>query len=266
MKSPKELDLEQKIMALVDGKTQQAAEILFSDPEVQMIQDYANTVSIKRLGYNDHGPVHMRIAALNALKMFHLLSEEDIAFNLEQEGIGTRDDSRTGVLIAALLHDLGMSISRNGHENNGIILAKPIIERTLAKIYPSDMFKQVAIRSLAIEGIYGHMATHKIHSLEAGLVLIGDGCDMAKGRARIPSMLSSKPKIGDIHRYSSSAIEKVIITHGESKPIRIAVEMNQSVGFHQIEEVLYPKIKISPVLPYIELFAGVRDKEQMQYL
>ena len=44
---------------------------------LQEMQDYANNVSIKRLGFNDHGPVHMRQVASNSIKMlnifYHLL-------------------------------------------------------------------------------------------------------------------------------------------------------------------------------------------------
>ena len=110
------------------------------------------------------------------------------------------------------------------------------------------------------------MATRKIHSLEAGLVLIGDGSDMEKGRARIPSMLSMKTRVGDIHRTSASSIQKVKITKGQEKPICITVEMTASVGFFQIEEVFFPKINNSPVKPYIELYAGVIDRELLRYL
>ena len=53
------------------------------------------------------------------------------------------------------------------------------------------------------------MATHPIHSVEAGIILIADGCDMTKGRARIPLEIPSKPAEGDIHKYSANAIEKV---------------------------------------------------------
>ena len=42
------------------------------------------------------------------------------------------------------------------------------------------------------------MATHPIHSVEAGIILIADGCDMTKGRARIPLEIPSKPTEGDI--------------------------------------------------------------------
>ena len=60
MKSPKQLGLETEIRSRLDGSALKAADILLEDQEIQQLQEYANVVSIKRLGYNDHGPVHMR--------------------------------------------------------------------------------------------------------------------------------------------------------------------------------------------------------------
>ena len=266
-KSSKQLALERKILKMLKGKPLHAAELLFSDPELQATQEFANIVSIKRLGYNDHGPVHMRKATLNAIKMFTLLNNAGIEMSLEKEGAGTAEDSLTGVLLASLLHDLGMSVARHAHELISIHLALPYIDRILDATHEKDEYlTKAAIRSIAIEGIFGHMATQQINSLEAGLVLIGDGSDMEKGRARIPSILSNEPRVGDIHRTSAGAIQKVKINKGKDKPIAITVEMSAAVGFFQVEEVLFPKINKSPVKPYIELHAGVTDRELLRYL
>ena len=266
-KSAKQQSLETRILKLLNGKALKTAELLFEDQELQTVQEYANIVSIKRLGYNDHGPVHMRKATLNTIKMFQLLNEAGIKMNLEKEEVGSADDSLTAVIMASLLHDLGMTITRESHELLSIQLALPFIDRILDALHPDgNLMIKTAIRSLTVEGIFGHMATHRIHSLEAGLVLIGDGSDMEKGRARIPTMLSSQTRVGDIHRTSASAIQKVKIHKGVEKPIGITVEMNASVGFFQIEEVFFPKINISPVKPYIELYAGVIDREMLKYL
>ncbi len=265
-KSPKEKNIEDKILALVGGKAREVAQAIFDDEEIAALQDYANKVSIVRLGYNDHGPVHMKTAALNAMILSNLLTDAGVKLNLEQEEIGTVDDSRVAVLVATLMHDIGMSVGRENHEIIGISLAMPIITRLLTPLYSGDLRKLVTVRSMIVEGIAGHMATQKIHSLEAGLVLIGDGCDMEKGRARITTQLSTEPKIGDIHRYSASAIQKIRLTKGEQKPIRITAEMSQSVGFFQIEAVLYPKITSSPVKPYIELYAGITGETMLCYL
>ena len=265
-KSKKQINLESIILSELSGKSASVVSLIFEDKEIQVLQDYTNIVAIKRLGFNDHGPVHMRKAALNALIMFDLLSHAGIKFNLEKEGLGSVEDSKIAVLIASLLHDIGMTVSREKHETISVIISLPIIDRILTKFYKDDLSKKVILRSLIIEGIIGHMATQKIDSLEAGLVLIGDGCDMEKGRARIPSLLSQTPRVGDIHKYSASSIQNVKIESGKYKPIKIIVEMTQSVGFFQIEEVLFPKILSSPVKPYIELYGEVKDEKKLRYL
>ena len=265
-KSPKEIEIENEILVMLSGKTAMAASLIFKDEEAQALRNYANTVSIKRLGYNDHGPVHMNKTALNALIMFDILSRGGIKFNLEEEKIGNIEDSKVAVLISSLLHDVGMSIGRENHELLGAVFATPVIERTLTRIYDKDIEKKTIVHSLIIEGIAGHMATQDIHSLEAGLVSIGDGCDMEKGRARIIFLLSSTPKVGDIHKYSANSIQKVEIIKGEEKPIRIIVEMTESVGFFQIEQVLFPKILANPAKPYVELYGKVTGEEMRRYL
>ena len=268
MKSVKELSTETKIhdilvkhpicLSLVD--------YLFEDDELQEMQDYANSVSIKRLGYNDHGPVHMRQVCENAIKMLYILQDSGIKTSLEAEKIGTFEDSMCGVIIAGLMHDLGMAIGREGHEQMSAILAQPIIDRALMHIYPSNLQKRVIIKSLATEGIIGHMSTRKIHSIEAGVIQVADGCDMTKGRARIPLAINTAPRVGDIHKYSANAINKIGIYHGEKKPIKIDVEMSGDVGFFQIEEVLLMKIDSSPAKKFIELYAGVEGQERKCYL
>jgi uncharacterized protein len=110
------------------------------------------------------------------------------------------------------------------------------------------------------------MTNRKIHSIAAGMILVADGCDMEKGRARIPIALNTEPKIGDIHKYSANSIESVDIEAGEEKPIKISVEMSSDVGFFQIEEVLIHKVNSSPVKPYIELYAGVVGQPKKRYL
>ena len=265
-KSPKELSLEKKILGLVAGKPKRAAEIIFHDPEVDALQNYANTVSIGRLHYNDHGPVHMKKVAHNALILTELLKTAGIELTLGREESGSFEDSTVAVVTAALLHDVGMTIGREDHQNLGIMLAVPVIDRVLKKLYPEDLLKQVTIRSLVIECIIGHMGTHKIHSLEAGIILIADGCDMEKGRARIPMAMNTDSRVGDIHKYSSAAVTKVRIEKGKTKPIGITVLMTESVGFFQVEEVLFTKIAASSIKEYIELYAGIKGEELKRYL
>ena len=266
MGSHTQTNLEKRILKMLSGRSRKTAEMLFSDEEVQFLQDYANTVSIKRLHYNDHGPVHMRKVLLNSLLLLDLLNKAGVKFSLENEGIGTFEDSKIAVLMAAFLHDVGMSVGRENHEIAGTVLAMPIVERFLDTLYKDKPGKKVVLRSLIIEGMIRHMGTTNIHSLEAGIVLVADGCDMEKGRARIPMMINKESEVGDIHKYSSAAIRKVNIKKGGKRPICIEVTMTESVGFFQVEEVLMPKIEASSIKPYIELYAGIAGQDMNKYL
>ena len=250
----------------VSAKVQEGTRIIIDDEEVHAIQEYANNVSIVRMGYNDHGPVHMRTVALNVIIMMGLLKEAGIKTSLETEGVGDFDDSLLGAIYSAMLHDLGMSIGRQDHEVHSAYQAFPILERLLAEIYKDDLKKRIIIRSITLEGISGHMGNRTIHSLEAGIVQVADGCDMTKGRARIPISLNLTPKAGNIHQFSANSIDEVKITRGIEKPISIKISMSSEVGLFQIEEVLLHKIAISTAKPYIELYAQVAEEEPKRYL
>ena len=278
MKSPKEISVDQKLIALTTEIIELTSEKdplpllvvkeLIDDGEIEAVQNYANNVSIVRLGYNDHGPVHMRTVCRNALKMLKILHQSGIKTSLENEQAGSFLDSVCAVMIAGFMHDFGMTIGRQDHELYSGILAYNIIDRILNQALSGqgNLRRKIIIRSMAMEGILGHMGTRRIHSIEAGLILIADGCDMTKGRARIPMELNTKPSVGDIHKYSANSIESVKIHQGSEKPIQIEVFMSSDVGFFQIEEVLIPKINSSPAKGFVELYAGVEDKEMKKYL
>ena len=271
MKSPKELSLDRKLLTAVEaldpaGRAVKITELLLADPEIHAMQEYANNVSIKRLGYNDHGPVHMRKVALNATVMMGLLKRAGIKTSLETEEVGDFEDGLVAVLLASFLHDLGMTIGRQDHELHSAYLAYPILDRLLREVYGEDLPRRVVIRSLATEGIVGHMGGRKIHSLEAGVILLADGCDMEKGRARIPISLGNEPRAGDIHKYSANSIEGVKLSAGTEKPIRIDVSMSSEVGFFQVEEVLISKIMASTVKKHIELYAFVSGRDVKRYI
>lgn len=274
-KSPKEHLVESKLKEIVneivkvkgDDLPVRLLNIILANSEIQAIQDYANIVSITRLGFNDHGPVHMKTVCRNALKILLILHKAGIKTNLEMENAGTFTDSVCAVMLAAMLHDSGMTVGRKNHELYSGIITYNLIDNILKELLPAEeeIRRRVTIRSLALEGIIGHMGTNPIHSIEAGIILIADGCDMTKGRARISLERPSRPAEGDIHKYSANSIEKVLISHGAERPVKIEVLMKAEVGFFQVEEVLIPKILSSPAKEFIELYAGVEGEEMKRY-
>lgn len=268
MKSFKETTVSRNLLSLLEkgSPSYRLAELLLADEEIEALQEYANTVSIKRMNFNDHGPVHMRQVACNGVKMLSLLRDAHVATSLVLENSGTYEDSLCALLLASFVHDLGMSVSRTEHELTGLIIARPIMDRILTTLFPDELSRRIAIMSVATEGVMGHMASRKVYSVEAGLLLVADGCDMEKGRARIPMSITTAPKTGDIHKYSANSIEKVTIEKGSEHPILIDVEMSSDVGFFQIEEVLLPKIMMSSAKEHVEVYAGVIGQPKKQYL
>ncbi len=264
-----EIKLNQSLIESVQGKVATLVQLILDDIEIQTLQEYANMVSTRRLGFNDHGPVHMRKIAMNAVKIAKLLSMAGIPLSLQYEEIGTEEDSLCAIVLASLLHDCGMTIARSLHEQTVLPLVYPIMTRLLDKVYGDNPQKYV-VRSLAMECMLGHMATVSIHSREAGVLLVADGCDMAKGRARPPILWAQAhgitQRVGDIHQHSALAIDFVEIGVGEKKPICIDVMMTSNTGFFQVEEILIRKLRQSPIKQFVEVRAYVLDAEPVSYV
>jgi metal-dependent HD superfamily phosphatase/phosphodiesterase len=209
----------------------------------------------------------MRTVALNSLVMLGLLRGSGVKLSLEREETGDFEDSVNAVLCAGLTHDVGMSLGRQDHELHSTYIAYPIIDRILKEVYGGDIARRIAVRSIALESIAGHMGNRAVYSLEAGVIQVADGCDMEKGRSRIPMALNKAPSVGDIHQYSAHAIQELRILPGKEKPICIEALMSSEVGLFQIEEVLLTKIHASTAKPYIELFAMLEGSNKpKQYL
>ncbi|HNZ28224.1 MAG TPA: HD domain-containing protein [Spirochaetota bacterium] len=259
-------NIEDDILSILKSKPLAVVKTLFADAEIAALQDYSNIVSVDRLLYNDHGAYHMRRVLKNAIIIANLLHDKGVLLNIEKENAGDFDDGLVALCVAAFIHDIGMCVSRDDHEKHSVTLGAPIIERILSTYYCDDVRKKVAVKSLILEAILGHMRSLKISSVEAGIILVADGCDCEKGRARIPHDRDSVGKNGDIHMYSSEAVESIEISEGKERSIKINVVMSASVGFFQVEEVLLPKINSSTIKDHIELYASQIGKIPKKYL
>lgn len=264
--SSKHRELDDVLLEHSKGKVNEVIEYLINHEELHLYHSYANAVAVRRLGFNDHGPVHARIVTYNTLKLLQLLHDADIDTSLEEEGVGSYEDSQIAAVLGAFLHDIGMGVTREAHEWHTGMLVDPYIREALDHVYPEGHSMRTVVRAMAHEAIVGHMATVRIHSLEAGAVLVADGTDMSKGRSRIPQLINSDPVVGDMHRFSASAITRVDICPGETKPIRIAVSMENVTGLFQIEEILMTKVKASPLMNHLEVCALVGSEEPRFYL
>ena len=264
-KSKFEEQIDLQLLKNSSGKSKKALEFLIANKPLEQLMQFCNIVSIERLGFNDHGRVHTKMATLNALKILDLLDSAGIKPNVVKEKIGDIEDAKIIITIAAYLHDLGMSISREQHEYNSVKVGDPFIIETLKHIYDDEGMVYI-LRSYIFECIMGHMAHMAVTSIESGIVLVSDGCDMEKGRARVTTMKRKEPHVGDIHAYSAMSISNVQIIKGKNKPIEIYIQMSDATGIFQVEEVLMPKINKSSIKQYIELSVKLGEDSKMYYL
>jgi len=220
---------------------------LTGSPKVQSYLRSANRMAVSRLGYTDHGPIHAEVATWNALRTFDIL-DETFQPNVVAEEIGDIDDARLVVLASTYLHDIGMVVHRNEHNQASIQLAGPILEDKLMDIY-NDSAKATDILSFIFHGIYAHDDDTQCLTLEAGITKIGDGADMTKGRTIVPFQ---KGKV-DIHSVSAMAINNVILDKGEDKPLRITVAMDNPAGVFQVQAVLEKKLSTSSLEDHVDI-------------
>ena len=87
---------------------------------------------------------------------------------------------------------------------------------------------------------------------------VADALDMAKGRSRIPFEAGQV----NIHSVSAAAIDKVVISRGESKPVRIDIQMGNSAGIFQLDELLKEKLHGSGLEPYVEVAAEIEGETE----
>ncbi|MBM4237563.1 MAG: HD domain-containing protein [Euryarchaeota archaeon] len=230
-------------------------ERLNEDMEVMALWRASNITAIDRMGFNDHGPMHVRIVATIALKMLRLLIGEGSKPNLVEDHSMRNEDAEVVVVLASALHDIGHAIHRKAHEDMSLFLAQPIIRRLLEGLYPEPGMTLMVVEIM--HAMIAHHAEFAPLTLEAGVVRVADALDMEKGRARIPFRAGSV----NIHSVSALAIDKVRISKGEERPVKIEIRMNNSAGIYQIDELLRDKIEKSGIRDKITVVIDAPDQE-----
>jgi len=224
--------------------------------ELQTLWRICNVTAVDRLHMSDHGPVHVQIIANIALKLLRLIVESGVQPNVVLDYGLQNKDAEIVVVLAALLHDIGMSIHRDDHERYSLFLAAPLIKELLTDLYEIPV--RTVLLSETLHAIIAHRAGGRPLTLEAGIVRVADALDMAKGRSRIPFEAGAV----NIHSVSAAAIEKLEIKRGEKKPVLLSVQMTNSAGIFQLDELLKEKLLGSGLEPYVEIEARIEGREK----
>ena len=220
----------------------------------------ANVNAMERLGMTDHGPVHVKIVMNIAVRMLRLLMDAEVPVSVVKNWGLSKQDAEVVVSLDSLLHDVGMSIHRAGHEDFSLFLAERKLREILDDVY--DLRTATVLRSEVLHAIIAHRSGGTPLTLEAGVVRIADALDMAKGRSRIPFEAGSL----SIHSVSAAAIEAVHLEKGDERPIRIVVEMGNSAGVFQLDQLFREKLKGSGLESYLEVDAKLVGETEKRLL
>jgi metal-dependent HD superfamily phosphatase/phosphodiesterase len=259
---PKGLDerFERRILMNVpdrhNPKLRKVMELVNADDDLYALWTAANVNAVERLGMTDHGPVHVKIVMNIAVRMLRLLVEAGIEPGVVKNYEMEANDAEVVVALAALFHDLGMSIHRADHESYSLFIADAKLREILPQVY-APRFASI-IRADIQHAIISHRSGGKPFTLEAGIVRIADALDMAKGRSRIPFEAGSL----SIHSVSAAAVESISIERGTAKAIAIVIEISNSAGLFQVDQLLLSKLQGSGLEKHLEIKVRVGAEEK----
>jgi metal-dependent HD superfamily phosphatase/phosphodiesterase len=239
-----------------NDKLRRVIEWVNRDEDLYGLWIAANVNAMERLGMTDHGPVHVKIVMNLAIRMLRLLANAGVPPSVVVQYEMEPQDAEVVVALAALLHDVGLSIHRADHEAFSLFVAQDKLRQILPDLY--DERRATILRAEILHAIISHRSGGKPLTLEAGVVRIADALDIAKGRSRIPFAAGSL----SIHSVSAAAIEGVSLGPGEERAIRVTVDMSNSAGLFQLDQLLRRKLKGSGLEPHVEVRARLGEEEK----
>ena len=238
---------------------EKTVEAVNKNEEVFALWKVMNTNAMDRLGMSDHGVVHFQIVSNIALRLARILTKKGVKMSSVVDLDLTNDHAEVIIFLASIMHDLGMSINRSGHEEFSLILANNLMHQILDFL---PIKERTYVISESLHAIISHRENGKPNTIEAGIVRVADALDMSEGRSRIAYEAGNM----DIYAISAAAINSVEITEGEDTPIKITITLNNSAGIFQIDELLKSKIKDSKIEKYLEVIAQVIEGKEKKLL
>jgi uncharacterized protein len=221
---------------------------------------YMAQVNAERLGMSDHSWVHMQIVLNISLRLLRLLAKAGVEPAMVTDHGMRERDAEVVVAGGALLHDVGMSIHRADHEEYSLFLAQSALDRLLKDAYKQP--DRTVVAAEILHSIIGHRRRGEPYTVEAGVVRVADALDMAQGRTRIPIESGRE----GIHSISAAAIDEVRISSGEDHPVRIEIQLNNSAGIFQVDDLLATKIRGTPLEGKVEVVAEIEGETEKRLL
>jgi len=227
-----------------------ALENVNSNVELKTLWEVSNVNAIERLNMTDHGIVHFQIVTNIALKFARLLTKNNIELSVTKYYGLNKEYGELVIFMGSIMHDLGISINRSGHEEFSLIIANTLLHEIL-NFLPTK--ERTIVISETLHTIISHRKRGTPYTIEAGIIRVTDALDMTKGRTRVAHEAGNV----DIHTISHSSIDEISISEGKDRPIRIDIKMNNSAGVFHIDGLLRGKLKGSGIEKYVEIVAHI---------
>ena len=231
-----------------------------ADEQVKAWWLVSSVNATRRLGMSDHSWVHIQIVLNIALRLARLLFRGGVVPSVMADYGMSERDAEVVIAAGCLLHCTGMAIHRDDHERFSLFLAADKLPSLLERIYEEP--ERTIIVSEALHAIIGHRRQNAPFTVEAGIVRVADALDMERGRSRVPFESGHQ----NIHSLSAYAIEEVKIMPGRDRAVRVEIEMSNSAGIFQVDELLATKLRGSGLEQHIEVIARIESEHEQRLL
>jgi uncharacterized protein len=214
----------------------------------------------RRLGMSDHSWVHIQIVLNIGLRLSRLLFRRGVVPSVVADYGFEEHDAEVVVAAACMLHCVGMSIHRDDHERYSLFLTADKLPALLTEVYEEP--ERSIIVAEAMHAIIGHRRNGAPFTVEGGIVRVADALDMARGRSRIPFEAGHQ----NIHSLSAYAIQEVKISPGRDRAVRVEIDMSNSAGIFQVDELLAEKLRGSGLEEHIEVIARIEAEHEQRLI
>jgi metal-dependent HD superfamily phosphatase/phosphodiesterase len=260
--APREALAQARVRAPTRGnrRLERLLEAVNADPQVKAWWHVSAVNATRRLQMSDHSWVHIQIILNIGLRLGRLLFRRGVRPSVSVDYGMSEHDAEVVIAAACLMHCVGMSIHREDHERFSLLLTADKLPELLKDVY--DEPERTIVVSEALHAIIGHRRQHQPLTVEAGIVRVADALDMARGRSRVPFESGHQ----NIHSLSAYAIEQVRILPGRDRAVRVEIEMSNSAGIFQVDELLATKLRGSGLEEHIEVVARIDAEHERRLI
>jgi metal-dependent HD superfamily phosphatase/phosphodiesterase len=253
-------DVRIKVPTRGNRRLERLLDAVNADTQVKAWWHVSAVNATRRLGMSDHSWVHIQIVLNIGLRLARLLFRRGVVPGMVADYGMSERDAEVVIAAGCLFHCVGMSIHRADHEEYSLFLTADKLGSLLEGVYEEP--ERSIVVSESLHAIIGHRRRGAPFTLEAGIVRVADALDMARGRSRVPFESGHL----NIHSLSAYAIEAVRISSGRDKAIRVEIEMNNSAGIFQVDELLAEKLRGSGLEEHVEVIARIDAEHEKRLI